>query len=477
MRSGDRSDISQAFTRAKSALRLARWDVSSGDGFMTNFDDQDKINNYLRREIYIEECYAKSYEMDPYTRIVYRRLRELYWTVSRLAGNARALLAGRKAGARQIPFAGAMREQQESPRIFIDATDLLATGKGTGIQRVVREIARNAGEMGLALPVSIQGGRLIAANDESDAPAGVDYRAGDILLLLDAGWNRIDDYTHLLSEFRRSGGVVVACLYDLFPLLYPTLYTRGLVANFQVWTDQVLLQCDAIVAISHSVAESFAAYVKSIERRPRAGMRLGWWRLGADFVAESDKPVNPRVAQLAGGAPFFLSVGTLEMRKGYPVALEAFERLWAEGIDASYVIVGRPGWNAAAFEGRLRGHAQMGRRLHWLSDADDADLRFLYENAQAVILSTFAEGFGLPLAEAAEFGAPVIASDIEVFHEVGGENVRYFSVLDAGSLAARVKEALAGERAAQEIPTPSWRDSTLELMEMLRKGAYQTTVG
>jgi alpha-1,2-rhamnosyltransferase len=443
---------------------------------MTNFDDQDKINNYLRREVFIEECYAQSYEMDPYTRVVYRRLRELYWTISRLAGNVRAFFSGAKAGGRQRVFSGVIRPQQESPRIFIDATDLLSTGKGTGIQRVVREIARNAGELGLALPVSIEGGRLVAATDLPGAPARIDYRAGDILLLLDAGWNRLDDYPRLLSEFRQSGGVVVACLYDLFPLLYPPLYTRGLVANFQVWTDQVLLQSDAIVAISHSVADSFAAHVKSIKRKPRAGMRLGWWRLGADFVADSGKGASPRVAELAARAPYFLSVGTLEMRKGYPVALAAFERLWAEGLDANYVIVGRPGWNAAAFEERLRRHAQMGKRLHWLSDSDDADLSFLYRNAKAVILATFAEGFGLPLAEAAQFGAPVIASDLAVFHEVGGEDVRYFSLLDPEGLAARVREAFGEARPTRQIPTPSWRDSTIELMEMLRKGAYQTTV-
>ena len=37
-------------------------------------------------------------------------------------------------------------------------------------------------------------------------------------------------------------------------------------------------------------------------------------------------------------------VGTVEMRKGHRLALEAFEALWGEGIDAELVIAGRPGW-------------------------------------------------------------------------------------------------------------------------------------
>jgi glycosyltransferase involved in cell wall biosynthesis len=443
---------------------------------MSGFDDQDKIHDFLRREVSIEESYWRSFEMDPYTRVAYLRMRELYWTVSRLLRNIEAAFGGKRSTPQHFSFAGVVALQKENPRIFIDATDLLTTGKVTGIQRVVREIARNGVELGLALPVSIDGDRLVAACHGPDARAQIDYRAGDILLLLDAGWNRFDDYPELLRAFRRKGGVVVACGYDLFPLLYPTLYSRGLVANFQVWMDQVLLQSDAVVAISHSVAESFSTYVSSIQRKPRAGMRLGWWRLGADFVGDSQEAANPKVVELTRGAPFFLSVGTLEMRKGYPVALDAFERLWAEGIDANYVIVGRPGWNAAAFEERLRKHSQIGKRLFWLRDSSDADLRLLYEETKGVVLASFAEGFGLPLIEAAHFGKPIIASDIDVFREVGGKDVRFFDVLDAAGLAVRVKETLSEQGAAPEIAHSTWRESTEELMTMLRSGAFQRTL-
>jgi glycosyltransferase involved in cell wall biosynthesis len=444
---------------------------------MKNSDDQGRINDYLRREVFLEESYARCFELDPYTRVVYRRARELYWTLSRVAASFERLLRGRRARARSLMFPHTIRNPSEGPRIFIDATDLLRHGKATGIQRVVREISRHAIDMSFGIPITVANGEIVSACGEEKDFQRIEPKEGDILLLLDSGWNRLDDYPPLLENFRSRGGKIVMCIHDLFPLFYPALYTRGLVADFQVWVDQVVLNSDAVVAVSRSSAESFVAYLRMTERKPRAGMRLGWWCLGANFVAQSGEVASDAVRELAARAPYFLTVGTLEMRKGYPVALEAFERLWAAGVEANYVIVGQPGWNAAAFEERLRKHSQRGRRLFWLDDASDADLQLLYRQARAVVLPTFAEGFGLPLVEAAQYGAPVIASDIDVFREVGGPEVSYFKALDAESLADCVKEALVVERKAPQIPPLTWRESCETLMNMLRADGYQMTVG
>ncbi len=172
-----------------------------------------------------------------------------------------------------------------------------------------------------------------------------------------------------------------------------------------------------------------------------------------------------------------MSVGTLEPRKAYPVAIEAFERLWAAGRDIRYVIVGRPGWNTRALQRRLREHREFGRRLLWLDDADDADLQLLYAHARGAVNCSVAEGFGLPLVEAALRGVPVIASDIAVFREVGGDGARYFDLLDSASLAAAIDDVLARPRTAPAIETISWRESALELVRLIRDEAYQLRGG
>jgi glycosyltransferase involved in cell wall biosynthesis len=78
----------------------------------------------------------------------------------------------------------------------------------------------------------------------------------------------------------------------------------------------------------------------------------------------------------------------------------------------------------------------------------DAGLRDVIEGAALVVFPSAYEGFGLPIADALDFGVPVVAFDTSVAREVagalGGEGaVRFFSRFD--ELAGVVSSALQDE--------------------------------
>jgi alpha-1,2-rhamnosyltransferase len=239
------------------------------------------------------------------------------------------------------------------------------------------------------------------------------------------------------------------------------------------WFNLLIRESDAIVGISKAVIDDFQAYARERGLPCKRGLRLGWWPLGADFRAPGDETPSPHAVEAAaGGQPLFLSVGTLEPRKGHAVALGAFDRWWEQGADVRYVIVGSKGWNVRALERRILEHPEFGRRLFWLRGASDADLRYLYERTHALVFPSIAEGFGLPLVEAAHFGARAIASDIPVFREVGGDWASYFDPGDSDALLARLKEALTSPPAAPACDILSWRRSAEALARILREGDY-----
>jgi glycosyltransferase involved in cell wall biosynthesis len=81
---------------------------------------------------------------------------------------------------------------------------------------------------------------------------------------------------------------------------------------------------------------------------------------------------------------------------------------------------------------------------------DQRTVASLYRQAAAVLMPSEAEGFGLPVIEALACGSPVIASDIAVFREVGGDEAIYARLADLGDWAAAVEKVLADPRSSTQ---------------------------
>ena len=67
------------------------------------------------------------------------------------------------------------------------------------------------------------------------------------------------------------------------------------------------------------------------------------------------------------------------------------------------------------------------------------DLVYFYKNALALVHPSLSEGFGLPLIEAAYFNCPIIASDINVFKELLGNNYLSFSFFSSFNISDKIK--------------------------------------
>lgn len=109
--------------------------------------------------------------------------------------------------------------------------------------------------------------------------------------------------------------------------------------------------------------------------------------------------------------PFFLFVATLEPRKNVAGLIEGWRESRAD-TNADLVIAGR---NRADFEA-----IQPCEGMHLLGEVPDQELPRLYSDALAFVYPTHYEGFGLPVLEAMQCGAPVIASRDPAVMEVAG---------------------------------------------------------
>ncbi len=114
-------------------------------------------------------------------------------------------------------------------------------------------------------------------------------------------------------------------------------------------------------------------------------------------------------------------------------------------------------------------------RVHWIRGADDAELRWCYEQARTVLFPTFEEGFGLPVLEALTFGAPVLASTDPALIEVAGGDPRVTHLDPTSPVAWRtaIDAAIAAARRPTEPSIPgraiTWAEHTERLLAIARR--------
>ena len=243
--------------------------------------------------------------------------------------------------------------------------------------------------------------------------------------------------------------------------------------GFTDWFKRVVEGVDFFITNSGATTRSLDTHLQQAGPASARSLPAGNFRLGAELQQQSQTLRGPNPLESLSGF-VVLAVGTIEPRKNYKVILDALDLLW-EKHNVTLVIVGRPGWSSDDIMERLREHPQAGSRLLHLDDADDATLNACYQRTDALVCASWAEGFGLPIVEGMSHGAPVVAADIDVFREVGGDACRYFAPDRPEELAAAleplVQQWQQGAPVRQEKCdlAVSWHDSAVQFRdEVLR---------
>ncbi len=393
-------------------------------------------------------------------------------------------------------------------QILLDVTNIAQHDLKTGIERVVRnqllELLRLRATGWRVEPVYLgsadgqpqyryarnYAARLLGIDNLlQGADPVVDVQAGDVYYCPDHSPHAAMQAaaSGLYAAWRARGVSINFVIYDLLPVLRPEFFPSHADLTHGAFLDCVGAEADRLICISRAVQDDLATWLDGRDIRRRPGQQLTALHLGADLETDAPAvqagapvPQSP-VVQQVGARPAFLMVGTIEPRKGHLQAIDAFERLWAEGVDVNLVIVGREGWKPLAQSERrtipqvvqkLRGHPELGKRLLWLEGIDDATLQQVYLASACLLSPSEGEGFGLPLIEAAQYGLPLLVRDLPVFREVAGDHAHYFSGMDGAALAGGVRGWLA-LHAEGRHPGPqgmawmTWQDNARELLAIL----------
>ncbi|MCE9608440.1 MAG: glycosyltransferase [Planctomycetia bacterium] len=123
-----------------------------------------------------------------------------------------------------------------------------------------------------------------------------------------------------------------------------------------------------------------------------------------------------------GSRPFLLHVGSCIPRKRIDLLLAMFAQIHRKFPDLLLTKVGDPWTEAQERQIHELGISDSIRHLGRLSRPDLAEA---IRSAAAVVIPSDAEGFGLPVIEALACGVAVVASDLPMLREAGGDVAAY----------------------------------------------------
>jgi len=262
---------------------------------------------------------------------------------------------------------------------------------------------------------------------------------------------------------------VIYTFYDMGFVVDPTWTTEANRVGCFNGVFRSALAADWVLAISHASREHYLKIFPHFDPE-RVRVIYPCSRFG-DSAALG---VRPKALDGVQAGKFWLNVGTIEPRKNQFRLVEAYARYLAHGGDAMpLVLAGGKGWLMEDFQRHLV-DLGLASQILMTGYMSDDELIWLYRNCYANLYPSLFEGFGLPVLEGMQFGAPTLTSNSTSIPEVAGDAAILLAPEDVESWAqemvllssSKVKRDSMRAASLEQADTFEWKSSAASLLQL-----------
>ncbi len=234
----------------------------------------------------------------------------------------------------------------------------------------------------------------------------------------------------------------VFMIHDLLPIEHPEFF-RPHESRRHVRRLRVLAQIAAGAIVSTpAIADALLAYLGGLGRKTIP-------------LLVQPLPVSPTFHErrehdeALAARPYFVICGTIEPRKNHLLLLNLWRELGRSLGPAApkLVVAGARGWENENVVDMLERCPTIRDHVIEAPGLSTPSLKRLIGNARAVLMPSFAEGYGLPVAEALTAGTPVLASDLPSLRAMSEVGITWLDPLDGPNWLAAI-------RRLSEAPAP-----------------------
>jgi glycosyltransferase involved in cell wall biosynthesis len=274
-----------------------------------------------------------------------------------------------------------------------------------------------------------EGNEPLSQNIESHTIPNV-YIFGHRITLLDVG---LEHGPLLYPGIMDTSVEVQAVLYDFIPIFHAEFFFGAgeFVTLFSNYISYVL-KSNKVIAISQLVREQAELIAKAMKLiNPQSNQKITKFEninLPAGITTTDHKyvSINPQL---------FMMVGTLEPRKNHHQFLYALTVLNQLGISTKGVIIGINGFGNSEILDHIEECRSEGIDITLLNTVKDDELNYYYKSARALVMLSYAEGYGMPIIEASRLGTTVIAGKVRPFTDLPINDIHFIELGDVLGLA------------------------------------------
>jgi glycosyltransferase involved in cell wall biosynthesis len=253
-----------------------------------------------------------------------------------------------------------------------------------------------------------------------------------------------------IEAMRRAGCAFVPLIHDLIPVTHPEYARPGQAEKHLRRIGTTAALADGIIVNSAATAEALAPHLGGRVTPPPV------------LVAPLGIDTLPRAMPTAASDPYFVTLGTIEPRKNHLLLLHMWRELARTHGAATprLIVIGKRGWENENIVDILERCVSLRGLVQEVGQLPDRMVAEVMQGATALLFPSFAEGYGLPLAEALAIGVPTICSDLPALREVGGDVPDYLDPLDGTAWRNAVLDYARPDspgRAAQMARMAGWK--------------------
>lgn len=311
--------------------------------------------------------------------------------------------------------------------------------------------------------------KYFLAHVQYDGARALSFGDGDVLVLAGVSW-RYD--IGALERAKTVHGFKLVCLiYDLLPVDYPSFATVRQRKQYKKFICDIGRLADLVVTANAATASRLKSFFAENDISPVAGGSIS---IACASLARSPGEITPRLRELGlARRKFMLCVSSLRERKHV---------LWLYAL-CTKLHKGRPEFPLLVFAGRATDSGILrifsddpawGKAGVFLEEPSDAELSWLYGNAQLCLQPSFEGGLGMAMMEALKYERHCIAADTPSLVEASGglaEHLPRDETLWANAILRGLEKQDAAGLAHQSLPSSP--DILLQIKALLEEGRHE----